>query len=88
MAPLLFTYSNNLCSLTITFHLQEIEKASEFYTSNYKKMLLMGDFNSKMSEASMNSFCNLYNLKCLVQEPTCYKNPERPSYIDLFLLNY
>ena len=47
----------------------------------------MGNFNSEMSETSMNSFCNLYNLKCLVQEPTCYKNPERPSCIDLFLSN-
>ena len=47
----------------------------------------MGGFNSEMSEAAMNSFCNLYNLKCLVQAPTCYKNPERPSCIDLFLSN-
>ena len=47
----------------------------------------MGDFNAKMSEASMNSFCNLYNFKCLVQEPTCYNNSERPSCIDLFLSN-
>ena len=48
----------------------------------------MGDFKPKMSETSMNSFCNLYNLKCLVQEPTYYKNPERPSCIDLFLSIY
>ena len=71
----------------ITYHLQEIGKSLEFYISNYEKILLMGGFNSEMSEASMNSFCNLYNLKCLVQEPTCYKNPERPSCIDLFLSN-
>ena len=47
----------------------------------------MGDFNSEMSETSVNSFCNLYNFKCLVQEPTYYKNPARPSCIDLFLSN-
>ena len=72
----------------ITYHLQEIRKGLEYYTSNFEKILLMGNFNSKMSEASMNSFCNLYNLRCLIQEPTCYKNPERLSYIDLFLSNY
>ena len=72
----------------ITYHLQEIGKGLEFYTSNFEKILLMGNFNSKMSEALMNSFCNLYNLRCLVQEPTFYKNPERLSYIDLFLSNY
>ena len=47
----------------------------------------MGDFNSEMSETSMNSFYNLYILKCLVLNPACYKNPERPSCIDLFLSN-
>ena len=47
----------------------------------------MGELNSKISETLMNSFCNLYNLKCLVQERTCYKNPERPSCIDLLLSN-
>ena len=47
----------------------------------------MGDFNSEMSETSMNSYCNLYNFKCLVQEPTCYENPKRPYCIDLFLSN-
>ena len=38
----------------ITYLLQEIGKDLEFSTSNYEKILLMGDFNSKMSEASMN----------------------------------
>ena len=71
----------------ITYHFQEIGKGMEFYTSNCEKILLMGDFNSEMSEASMNSFCSLYDLKCLVYETTCYKNPERPSCIDLFLSN-
>ena len=82
-----FCCSYNPLKNTITYHLQEIEKGLEFYTSNYVKKLLMADFNSEMSEASKNSFCNLYNLKCLVQEPTCYKIPERPSCTDLFLSN-
>ena len=47
----------------------------------------MDDFNSRMSETSMNSFCNSYNLQCLVQEPRRYKNTERSSCIDLFLSN-
>ena len=35
----------------ITYHLQEIGKGLEFYTSNYEKTLLMGHFNSEISEA-------------------------------------
>ena len=30
-----------------------------------------------MSETLMHLLRSLYNLKFLVQEPTCYKNPER-----------
>ena len=41
----------------------------------------MGDFNSEMSETLLNPLRDLYNLKCLVQEPACYKNPERPSIL-------
>ena len=62
----LFRCSYNPHKSMITYHLQEIRKVLEFYTSIYEKILLMGDFNSEMSEASLNSFCNLYNLKCLV----------------------
>ena len=35
----------------------------------------------------MNDFCDIYNLKNLLKEPTCYKHPDNPSYIDLFLTN-
>ena len=54
----LFCCSYNPHKSMITYHLQEMGKGLEFYNSNYEKTLLMGDFNSKMSEASMNSFCN------------------------------
>ena len=47
----------------------------------------MGDFNPEMFEASMNSFCNLYNLKYLFKKTTCCNNPESESGIDLFLSN-
>ena len=31
--------------------------------------------------------CSVYNLFSLVKEPTCSKNPDNPSCIDLFLAN-
>ena len=58
--------SHNPHKSMIAYHLQEIGKGLEFYASNYEKILLMGDFNSEMLEGSINSFCNLYNLRCLV----------------------
>ena len=35
----------------------------------------------------MSVFCSIYNLKNLVKEPTCSKNVENPSCIDLILTN-
>ena len=41
-----------------------------------------------MDNSVMTVFCDTYDLKCLIEEPTCYKNPENPSCIDLILTNY
>ena len=35
----------------------------------------------------MKSFCENYNLKSLIKEPTCYKNPNKSTCIDLILTN-
>ena len=35
----------------------------------------------------MKSFCESYNLTNLIKQPTCFKNPEKPSCIDLILTN-
>ena len=40
-----------------------------------------------MTEEPMKNFCSLYNLSCLIKEPTCYKSTENPSCIDLILTN-
>ena len=38
-------------------------------------------------ETALRNVCDLYKLKNLVREPTCFKNPDNPSCIDLFLTN-
>ena len=35
----------------------------------------------------MREFCDSYNLKNLIKEPTCFKNASNPSCIDLMLTN-
>ena len=35
----------------------------------------------------MKYFCDNYNLKSLIKQPTCYKNPDNPTCIDLLLTN-
>ena len=47
----------------------------------------MGDSNVGLDSIVLKDFCNLYNLKSLINKPTCYKNPAVPFCIDLLLTN-
>ena len=53
----------------------------------YERFLCIGDFSSKITEFAMKIFCDIYHLKNLGNVLTCYKNPLKPSCIDLFLTN-
>ena len=59
--------------------------------SKYSKVcdnfIFMGDFNVPMSDKAMEDFCSLNNLESLIKKPTCYKNHENPTCIDLILTN-
>ena len=35
----------------------------------------------------MKNFCDINCLKSLIKEPTCFKNPDKPTCIDLILTN-
>ena len=49
--------------------------------------MIIGDFNVDINNNSMKEFCELYDLKNLIKEPTCFKSNENPSCIDLMLTN-
>ena len=53
--------------------------------SKYDHFILLGDYNSEVDEEDMNEFCDVYNFKNLIKEPTCYKNLHNPSSIDVIL---
>ena len=54
----------------------------------YDNFLDIGDLNSEISEMVMSEFYDTYNLQNLVKDPTCYKNPSKPTCIDLILTNF
>ena len=47
----------------------------------------MGDINAEFQNHFFKQFCDLYNLKTLINEPTSFKHTENPTYIDLMLTN-
>ena len=48
----------------------------------------MGDFNTEMSNPHMSELCTLYNFTNLIKECTCYKNLDKPTFIDHILTNH
>ena len=54
----------------------------------FSLIMMMGDFNAGLDNVVLKVFCNLYNLKSLVNKATCYKSPNNPSCIDLVLTKF
>ena len=78
-------YNPDFCNLPV--HLNAIDKAIEFYSKIYDKILIAEDFNMQVSDTKLDTFCSIWNLKSLRKEPKCFKNSNNPSCRDLFLTN-
>ena len=72
---------------SISYFLSHISKIMDANLSDYENIILIGDFNAVNSDAALTDFCSMYNLKNLITEPTCYKNAENPTSIDVILTN-
>ena len=68
-------------NLTSTIFLGSLTPVLEKHIVRFEDLLLSGDFNSEITETSMS------DLKSLIVNPTCFKNPRNPSCIDLILTN-
>ena len=68
-------------------HLDKIGLSLDVFSSKYERFLLLGDFNVGVEETHMKSFCENYALTNLIRQPTCYKNPDSPTCIDLMITN-
>ena len=77
----------NPSKTTITYFLKQLGTSLDIYLSKYDNVLLLGDFNSESKEPAMIDFEKNYNLKNLIKEPTCFKNPSNPSSIEVILSN-
>ena len=66
---------------------KHIGLALDFYSTRFDKFLLAGDFNIEEDDDYLDDFLEDYHAKNLVKAPTCFKNPDNPSCIDLFITN-
>ena len=57
------------------------------YSKLYQSFLFLEDFNASVSEKCLEEFCNSNGLNSLIKKPTCFKNPVKPTCIDLILTN-
>ena len=72
---------------TINSHLGSLTRCLALYSSAYVHYIVVDNFNVEVDDTGMSDFCNTFDLISLTKEPTCYKNPEKPSCIDLILTN-
>ena len=78
---ILINCSYNPHKSEIKKHLTALRNSLDLHSSKYEKILILGDFNVEIEEANMKSFCENYNLKSLIKQPTCYKNPNKPTIL-------
>ena len=69
---------------SVSTHIDFLRKELILHSSNYENFILLGDFNSEMTDSNLKGFCNLYLLKNLIKKPTNFKNPKNPQTIDSY----
>ena len=70
-----------------TYSFEAINRGLDMYRDTFKKLLLTGDFNTNVTEPCLEEFLDANDLKNIVKNNTCFKNPLNPSCIDFFLTN-
>ena len=81
----LTNYSYNPTKNNISSHLVSLSRNLALYTSKFENVLVIGYLSISIEDNNMKIFCQSYNLKSLLKVPTCYKDPDSPSCIDLIL---
>ena len=71
----------------IESHLNSFSKSIDSLSSKYDNFVLLDDFNSCMEDFPVKTFGENYKLRNLIKEPSCLKNPDSSTCIDLILTN-
>ena len=69
------------------YFFKTVGNALDQYLKTYEKFLWLVDFNAEDTEPILSEFLKQYEAKNIMKSKTCFKNPDRPTSIDLFLTN-
>ena len=83
----LLSCSYNPKKTFLSNRITELSKSLDLFTTKYERLLFLGDFNAGMEDSSIKIFCSNFNLTSMINKPTCYKNPDKPTCTDLILTN-
>ena len=83
----LISCSYNSPKTSLSNHIVALSKSLDLFTTKYERLLFLGDFNAGMEDSSIKIFCSNYSLTSMINKLTCYKNPDKPTCIDLILTN-
>ena len=72
----------------INNHMKIISMQLNVFQKGYENFIILGDFNSEINEDAMKDFCVIYNFKSLINQPTCFKNPQKSAKLLWLGLNY
>ena len=83
----LLNCSCNPKETSLSNHIAELSKNLDLFTTKYELLLFLSDSNARIEDVSIKTFCSNFNLTSMINKPTCYKNPDKPTCIDLILTN-
>ena len=83
----LLSFSYNPKKASLSNHITELSKGLDLFTTKYERLFFLGDLNAGMEDSSIKTFCCSFNLTSMINKSTCYKNPDKPTCINLILTN-
>ena len=72
----------------ISNHLECLNRLTDEHCSSFDNFIFIGDFNVSTKHNSMINFCDLNDLRNLINVPIYYKNFDNPTSIDLILTDH
>ena len=81
----LLSCSYNPTKMEISNRFAELRKNADLYLTKYDQFLFLGDFNAGVEDSSVKNIYSSYNLTGMINRPTSFKNPEKPSCVDVIL---